>query len=71
MEAARAAYASMPAVEVVIWWKGERGGEEGSHQTVAVAGEFNSWHPDNGGECVWEEIAEEKEKKIGCQTCAR
>ena len=70
-EKARAAAAGMPSVDVVLWWKGERDGEEGSHKSVAVAGEFNSWHPENGGECVWEEIKEVKDVKLGCQTCSR
>ena len=70
-EKARAAAAGMPSVDVVLWWKGEKDGEEGSYKSVAVAGEFNSWHPENGGECVWEEIKEVRDVKLGCQTCSR
>jgi hypothetical protein len=71
-EAARAAAANMPAVQVVLWWKGDKDGEEDSHKSVAVAGEFNSWHPENGGECLWEEIkSSAPDRKVGCQTCSR
>lgn len=70
-EKARAAAAGVASVDVVLWWKGEHDGEEGSHKSVAVAGEFNSWHPENGGECIWEEIKAVKDVKLGCQTCSR
>merc|ERR1711974_382477 len=58
---------------VWTWFSGGKGSvtERKAVTSRLLAGEFNSWHPENGGECVWEEIKEVKDVKLGCQTCSR